>query len=593
MAVALKQFLEGETIYSNISRYADEVGSRAFVTILPILFGSPQRAVLNMPRGLQHFSEQTSAYIGLSGEEIARRHTRYNYLMALANDHLRAETMRKMLSRQDGTPTGVRSPDMASEKMKALRYCDECVTECRENDVDLYYRVDQQLPGVYVCPKHSRLLRVVAGTEKIDFSCSGSLETLGSRRDRLMFEGLKALELQAMIDVARRSSHELVSPDSNFRNFPYREILKKAGFVSKGGTVKISALAEACVHYFGVQFCGLTGFDDACMARILHPEFQRARVRHPFFSIAFQSILSYLASGEGTFRPQIEEKSVTLNEPLICSGALHRDGDKSGALRFVKASGRYVTNCTCGVSISVRVDCEGKVLSRRAVGYGRRYKAAFRTLVRGGMDAAAAGREIGITKTVAYAWKQADLAGASELSRSCRTALRAKWRACVESAPSKRRLTVARQIEPNLWLKLQTHDNKWFLRFNSRHRGSRRHGDEHLLETFARLDDARKVVAGRLPPEQVTRKALFTVARAELNGCLPGCQTVSVKRHLSMLVEERSVFVDRLIDYWLERLPGNRVANMRQFFRHCGMSRQMMTGAQRARVARCLLDDSR
>jgi hypothetical protein len=402
-----------------------------------------------------------------------------------------------------------------------------------------------------------------------------------------MFYGTKELELRAMIDVARRSAHELVSLNSDFVNFSYKEILKEAGFMSKGGVINISALTQVCVQYFGVQFCRVTSFDDARIARTLRLDSQRASARHPFSAIAFQSLLSYVASGEGTFRPRIEQKSVTLNEPLICSGALHREGDSFGELRFVKASGRYITDCTCGMSVSVRADCEGKILSRLTVGYGRRYKAAFNSLVRGGMNALAAGREIGINKNIGYIWKREDLQEASQLSRSCRYVLRSKWRACVKSAPTNRRLSTAHQMEPNLWQKLRIHDREWFLRFNS-YWDSRRRGDDRHSEILARLGDARKIVSGRLPPQQVTRKALVSVARAELNGRLRGCRSVAVRQHLSTLVEERSVFMDRLIDYWLKQLPGKRVVSIRQFSRHCGISYRMMTPAQRVRVAGCL-----
>jgi TniQ len=593
MAVALKPFLEGETIFSNISRYADEVGLRSFSTILPILFGLPCRAIKNLPVGLQYFSEETSAYIGLDGEKIVRQHTPYNYLMALANEDVRAATMQKMLSRYAGAPARFRGPELSRKEKKGLRYCDECVAECRETAVESYYRVDQQLPGVYVCPKHARLLRVVVGTEAMDFSHSGSLATLASRKDGTMLGGLKPLELQAMADVARRSAHVLVSADLNLGRFPYREMLKEAGLLSKWGDARRNALAEACTSYFGPQFCRATDFDDDGMARILLPSFQCASTRHPFKSIAFQSMLSYLASGQGTFHPRVEAYSATLSEPLICSGKLHHDADNFGDLRFLKGSGRYVADCTCGVSVSIRVDCDGNVLDRKTVGYGPRYKAAFRELVSGGMNAPAAGREIGIKKDIAWFWKQEVLPGASQLSRSCRASLRARWRACVESAPKERRLTTAYEMEPTLWRKLRTYDSTWFLSFNSRHRSSRRRSDARLMEIFARLDDARKLIAGRLPPEQVTRKALVAVARAELNGRLPGCHDVAVKRHMSTLAEGKSVFLDRLVDYWLERLTGERVVSVTQFSALGGFPRKRLTAAQRARIVNWLSDDSR
>ncbi|WP_157653282.1 hypothetical protein [Burkholderia ubonensis] len=94
MAVALKKFFECETIYSNICRYADEVGLRNMDVIAPILFGSRIKSLKSMlPRGIRRFSEQTSGYVGMTGEEIVHRHTGYNYLMALANEDEKSATM--------------------------------------------------------------------------------------------------------------------------------------------------------------------------------------------------------------------------------------------------------------------------------------------------------------------------------------------------------------------------------------------------------------------------------------------------------------------------------------------------------------------
>lgn len=82
------------------------------------------------------------------------------------------------------------------------------------------------------------------------------------------------------------------------------------------------------------------------------------------------------------------------------------------------------------------------------------------------------------------------------------------------------------------------------------------------------------------PPEQVTRKALVAVARAQINGRLPGCHDVAVKRHMSTLAEGRSVFIDRLIGYWFERLAGERVVSLAQFSALGGFSLKRLTATQ-------------
>lgn len=325
----------------------------------------------------------------------------------------------------------------------------------------------------------------------------------------------------------------------------------------------------------------------------MRPVFQRGRVRHPLHSIAFQSMLSYLASGEGTFRPRAEENSVTLSEPLPCTGKLHSDADKFGRLRFQKATGRYVTTCTCGVSMSVGVDSNGKICHLRAVKFGPRYKAKFRELVAGGMNPTAAGRKIGIKHCAARNWKQRDLPGRSELSKSCRAGLRAKWRACVESSPTERRLTNARKREPNVWLKLHIYDNAWLKRFNAGYMVSKRCNGARLIEICTALDDAYKVIGARVPPERITKKALVAVGRAGLDGRSLGLLNVAAKQHMSALVEGRSMFVDRLIGYWFETLAGERVASISQFSARSGLALKRLTAAQRARIGNWFAGSSR
>lgn len=92
----------------------------------------------------------------------------------------------------------------------------------------------------------------------------------------------------------------------------------------------------------------------------------------------------------------------------------------------------------------------------------------------------------------------------------------------------------------------------------------------------------------RHPHEQVTKKALITVARAGLKGPLRGRLGPLLKQHIATLVEERFVFVDRLVDYWLDELDGKRVVSMTPFCAHSGVRFKRLTAAQRSRVVEWL-----
>lgn len=273
-----------------------------------------------------------------------------------------------------------------------------------------------------------------------------------------------------------------------------------------------------------------------------------------------------------------------MNEPLICSGALHRDADGFGEVPFGKTRGRCIADCTCGISISFRIDSDGKLSDRRVIHFGPRYKTAFRKLVGGRMTATAAGEKIGIHQGIAGVWMREHSLESIPLSKSCRMVLRPKWRACVESAPAERRLSVARQGNEKLYDKLKIHDNEWFQHFNSRHQGSRGRSDAYRRELVVSLDEARKIVVARLPPERVTCKALIAVARCGPRGRLPRELNPAVKQYMLTLLEERSAFVDRQIDYWLEKLAGEPIVSASQFLSRCRLYAHSLTVAQRARI---------
>jgi hypothetical protein len=513
--------------------------------------------------------------------------------MALASEDLRVATLEEMLSGHSCVTEGIVRQSLRREKIKGLRYCDECEAECRDAGIESHYRVDQQLAGVYVCPRHGGLLRLIAGTDTIYPYRSGSLATSSSSKDRPTFEKVKGIQLQAMADVARRSAHELTSPSSNVKNFPYRDLLKEAGLLSRTGFIRRDALVEACSSYVGDQFCAVTGFDDACIRRILSPEFRNAQAHHPFKTLALQSMLSYWACYVGASYPCVEQRPVALNEPLICSGKLHRDADGFGDMRFGKTSGRYIADCTCGISITFRIDSDRKLYDHRVIRFGPRYETAFRKLVRGGMTAIAAGKKIGIANGAAGYWMRAHLLEAIPLSKSCRMALRAEWRACVESAPAERRLRVARQRNLKLYAKLKIHDNGWLQDFNSRNRGSRGRSDADRRELRRSLDVAREVVVAKLPPERVTCKALIAVARCGPRGRLPGELDPAVKQYMLTLLEEKSAFVDRQIDYWLEELAGESIASATRFLSRCRLYANSLDAAQRARISDWLQSNHR
>ncbi|TGP39705.1 hypothetical protein EN871_31260 [bacterium M00.F.Ca.ET.228.01.1.1] len=80
MAVALLPLKEGETLASNIGRYAEMMGLKSTLGLRQSLFGRYPRQGARLPAYIKYLAEQTRDYWNLEPEDIVNGHTEYRYL---------------------------------------------------------------------------------------------------------------------------------------------------------------------------------------------------------------------------------------------------------------------------------------------------------------------------------------------------------------------------------------------------------------------------------------------------------------------------------------------------------------------------------
>ncbi len=616
MAIAFKPLLEGETLASNVGRYAREVGLTTAYPLCKILWERNGTFNAILPSGLRRLCDEAWDYWHIAPDAFARRHTGYQYHLLLAEPRNRHQALENMLSATGSVQIFSKSASSSLCRGVARHnYCDECLDLLREENIEPYFKVSHQLPGVAVCWVHGTPLRTIdSGFRSDDYALPLALEDYVSRRNERLPGSRRKLHLAAAIDVARRSSFAQETMPQCFVDFPYDELLKDAGLVLPGGKVSQELLWAAFQDYLGKEFCGRYGIDAACVLRRFWRQ-KRPVAPRPFRFIALQSLLAYRVSeagaavlraaaygqqlkelggtavrpGSTTVRPSSRTKIVCADETrkrleryFVCRSRFHRAGDHCVGVRVTIRTQRHIFDCSCGSTLSCRFDGDGNAIEWRWVRYGPRYKHAFLKLLREGVLPTTAARKLGLRAEVAYEWKHScsQWQSTHPVSQAEIEGARRAWIVCMAGVRSGQTLSSVIQANRSTYDFLRLRDGVWLKEFN--HEiccvdKARKRNDDYL----ARLKDAVARLRQSSQPIWLTRGVIqaesgltdFKIANA------PECL-----EFLNRSVEPRADYIDRVLELSMRTYSGQRPMSLRTFLSRCGGSRLSLNAAQRARV---------
>ncbi|WP_080422710.1 TniQ family protein [Burkholderia ubonensis] len=305
MAIALFPLSEGETIGSNIGRYAEFVGIEFTIELRRRLFGYLCGSTTRLPAGIAHLAEQTRDYWVMSVEAIIKEHTEYLYATAFAPQQMREMIFQDMLR----LPTGKGSPRFtgykSAENIENFRYCEECLAEWREKGQTPYWRICHQLPGVCACIMHSTILKI-AKKKHSRRSVDPTVKGLIDDADEFIVRNASFSEMRAVEDIAKRSAERRLVTDGAELSRRYSDLLKSAGLVGNDGRTKRATLISEWKAYFGAEYCRLTGMNDQRIENWLYrgTGFLRyGKIRHPFIFLAAESVLEHLIASRGSYVP--------------------------------------------------------------------------------------------------------------------------------------------------------------------------------------------------------------------------------------------------------------------------------------------------
>jgi hypothetical protein len=593
MAIALLPLKEGETLASNIGRYAELMGLKSTRALRQSLFGHYCDPQSRLPTAIVHLADQVVDYWNLGAEDIVKKHTEFQYATMMASQSVRKNMLQTMLSTHldEKFPFPLRILGMKGERTAALRYCEECVAEWIETQQAPYWLIDHQLAGVYCCFKHACILKSVKKVKSVPYFDQTVLQIIGASDEKILLKTTLS-EKKSIDDVAKRSGLQRAEGGICKSTKIYRDMLREAGFLHENSRIKRDKIISAWADYFGQEYCYFTNMTPGRISRWLS-RFSKCPVRracsHPFMFIAGESFLEHHTELPGSHLPQINCKDpnfvierdagALVCEVHSCRGALHRSAD---VLELVeRPGGRRRLVCTCGVSYRMLKRAQWDAAQLVPMVYGERYRKRFSTLIAKGMSKWSAAKMLHLSTS---AFRSADGQRASSvqaLPQGEIRKLRATWRRLVRSASPERRITAAAEADPVVHKALLKNDRDWLRTFNRSHESrGRTKGMRRREPTCEQIREAWRGVMSAEPPIMATRSAILETAGFRQRSA----RNRSFETVLMKLVECRLDYLERVIS-WLANLASEqRLGDCDEALRTAGLRKSNFTREQRERI---------
>ncbi|OYD73655.1 UNVERIFIED_ORG: TniQ protein [Burkholderia sp. CF145] len=599
MAISLLPLYDGETLENNFARYVKYNGLTLNQKLRQRIFGYQSREGTRFPCGISHLAEQARDYWNLEADQIIEKHTEFNYITMMASSELRSEIRAGMKSSHvDGT-WKLRFR-FSFERDSRPRYCRECLTGWVSRRILPYCRISHQLPGVYYCDIHLTRLMVANGSSSCGVPAS-MLAPLIHKSDVTVLEDLNSAEERAIKSVAINSARQ--QRDGGGREGKqYFRLLNDAGLIAPNGYLRMTELVTECRAFFGQSYCHSSGLDEQKIFdwwRFVNRSSKTRSLHHPFVFLAVQSLAEFRILSPDTHVPVIPKHRLDVPRSLLpkCKGALHRDSDSYGAIRWSKDMSRRFVSCSCGMRYMFVADSGDIDASMVPSGYGERYKQRFDKLLATGCSTADAAREIGISTTTAVEWERErtrrDVCPTKKhTSHIDIEALRRCWGELVLAAPPQGRISAAFRERPAIYRKLIKYDHDWLINFNRRNRGLHTpwiYGSKYEL-TEARKQTVQQAYDELMhvePPVHITRTAIARQARLPLSVRDKG----SWSEAFSNFSETYSAYVDRSLSWVCALAEPLRPRNRHELARLIHVNWSSLNDRQKLRTQNCILSE--
>jgi hypothetical protein len=570
MTIALNRLLPNETLYSNFSRYVEEMGLRSLSVLISIIDKRPARFCINLYNPAVDFKElESEAKIcwRMEARQIILQHTLFRYDTLFAPEAQRSI----LLSHAENNEYPKQRVTSRERRLarEELRYCCACIGGVKEAGFPGYFSLIHQLPGVLLCPIHGEPLRVV------QLGWSDPKQMMPFSYERMVKVGcptsvreVQEAHFPGLFDIARRSLAAFRGDGECMRAFPYKILIKEAGFSGGKTGVRMGELMEALSAYCGQEFCLSLAVSKNTLSRILAGR-ATTGVASTFRHIILQSLLAYRCSGGG-YIPSSTCMSPHL-EALKCPGVLHRQGDRLSVVKYNVKCNSYHVSCSCSLTLSVRCDGDGNVISFKLCRFGDRYKRAFVEMISAGMPARLATAQLNTRCETSKKWQEKLDARERTRTTSTRqiTVLRRQWEKAIGLETGSKRITVAQRKNRQVYNTLISDDYVWLMQFNRRvwREGyAETRAAAALKEAMSLLEQARARLESLKKPVPITATALLTAS-----GLSPSSNS-QLSRFVNELRESREEFEERAFTYWIAHIDNGRGMSLDRFGQITGLA---------------------
>ncbi|MGF6289632.1 TnsD family Tn7-like transposition protein [Paraburkholderia youngii] len=501
MAIALFPLPDGGTIGANIAIYGEFIGAETTLAMRCRLFGYPCRPDTRLPSGLNHLAEEARDYWNLEPAEIILRNTEFYYATASVPAGQRESMFSDMLKQPDNRCLRRRASGWTGELVPKFRYCEACLSEWRAARILAHWMVDHQLPGVYVCPTHSSVMKVAKRWHPQNLT-DATVMALRSSDDEEILTRASASQLGAIAALARLSADCRKAARSLPSIGSYRELLRVAGYVWPTGGVDVRAFAASMIEHFGQEYCQLAGLSlqrVTIWLRTISDEGKAEALAHPFVFIAAESFLNSLCASAGSLIPQTRKPDTATKEStknnirdnlfqranaLRCKGILHRANDTWKECLSDDAGWKLV--CSCGLAY---VSCDFPQLAETSgvvMTYGERYRNLVCQRFADNFIVDRASKAATVNPRLLRWARFCGFSRRKDLSAEMTKDLRHRWYSVVKNARPDKRITSSRQIDSKLYQTLYLCDRDWLARFNKKNR-TRRSVKQHTVEDSSKV----------------------------------------------------------------------------------------------------------
>lgn len=194
----------------------------------------------------------------ISEKDIIENNTLFKIFTAFLDTKRKESVYKGMLNKEKFNafqPLGlVGSKILMKDK---LYFCEKCLGEDIFKYGESYWRVIHQVPGVYTCNKHEVFLKeseVLSSNSRVEYICLDKDSKGKEVIENIDFININLKYSNMVEDICKL---DLESKNKDFFDALYIDKLRKNGFTSKNGSLKLKEIEEAFIEYYTQDYLGL------------------------------------------------------------------------------------------------------------------------------------------------------------------------------------------------------------------------------------------------------------------------------------------------------------------------------------------------